>query len=137
MLKQEQVNVFDLGNVRKYQLSKFKDKGGDLNMVEGEFGSNEREQSLTEIYKLILGTIPKSRIILIGGADDVAISLYLSKMFSTIVHLDSAIDAQPKFKLVISDKDAAGKPVFPPSYHEHHRSFLRNIYKYDQSDWLK
>ena len=58
-------------------------------------------------------------------------------MFSTIVHLDSAIDAQPKFKLVISDKDAEGKPVFPPAYHEHHRSFLRNIFKNDQSDWLK
>lgn len=128
-----------MGNIRKYQLSKFKDHsipGGKTILTEGEYGATERKESFTEIYKFIFESIPKSRIIVLGGADDVCISLYTSKLFSTIIHLDEAIDVQPMFKLQIPDKKE-GKFLFDPVYHEHHRSFLREVFKKDQSDWLK
>lgn len=34
---------------------------------------------------------------------------------------------KPKFKLQIEDRDkATGEYLFQPTYHEHHRSYLRN-----------
>lgn len=68
-----------------------------------------------------MGNIPHAKIIVIGGSDEVCKSVYDSNVFDHIVHMDSSIDVEPMFKLQIKD----GKVVYEPTYHEHHRSYLR------------
>lgn len=65
--------------------------------------------------------IPNSKVIVVGGSDDICRSVYDSKVFDHIVHMDSSIDVDPMFKLQIRD----GKTLYEPTYHEHHRSHLR------------
>lgn len=42
--------------------------------------------------------IPKSKIIVVGGSDDICKSVYDSQVFDTIIHLDSSIDVNPMFE---------------------------------------
>jgi hypothetical protein len=65
--------------------------------------------------------IPNAKIIVIGGSDEICKSVYDSKVFDHIIHMDSSIDVEPMFKLQIQD----GKVQYDPTYHEHHRSYLR------------
>ena len=43
--------------------------------------------------------IPNSKVIVVGGSDDVCKSVYDSKVFDHIIHMDSSIDVDPKFEL--------------------------------------
>ena len=71
LLKSRGVAIFDLGNIRKYQLSKFKAK---QDVESGE--KTYLENSFTELYRFVLTKVPNSKIILIGGSDDVCRSVY-------------------------------------------------------------
>lgn len=77
--------------------------------------------------------IPNSKIVVIGGSDDVCKSVYDSKVFDHIIHMDSSIDVEPMFKLQIKD----GKVVYEPTYHEHHRSYLRQIFQEEKQEEAK
>ena len=46
-----------------------------------------------------MGKIPNAKIIVIGGSDDVCKSVYDSKVFDHIIHMDSSIDVEPMFEL--------------------------------------
>ena len=92
---------------------------------------------------------------MIGGSDDISRSIYEANtpraienlnevikeakldlvsskshgLFETIIHVDSQIDVKPRFKLQIEDRDkVTGEYLFQPTYHEHHRSYLREIF---------
>jgi hypothetical protein len=120
-----------LGNISKYQLSKYKSKSRRQSIKTQAASSSaepQLEKSLTrdysdkalkvmgsanaynfdQIYRYIFNNIPKSRIVVVGGSDDVCRSVYeacaedkdlesiLSSenkdsggLFQTIVHFDS------------------------------------------------
>ena len=76
-----------------------------------------------------------SKIIVIGGSDDICKSVYDAKLFDHIIHLDSMIDLKPMFKLQIEDIDKiTGTYLFEPTFHEHHRSYLRELFLSKQDD---
>ena len=51
-------------------------------------------------------------------------------LFQNITHLDSQIDVKPKFKLQIEDRDKmTGEYLFQPTFHEHHRSYMRDHFQ--------
>jgi len=43
--------------------------------------------------------IPKSKIIIIGGSDEVCKAVYDADCYEQVVHLDSQIDTKAKFKI--------------------------------------
>jgi hypothetical protein len=80
------------------------------------------------LIKYILNKVSNAKILIIGGSNDVCKAVYDSNVFDNIIHLDSMVDVKSMFKMQIQDRDAKGKFVFDPSYHEHHKSYLRNIF---------
>ena len=58
------MNIYDLENIQKYQLSKYLHKNTDM------------KTSFSHLYQYILRTIPKSKIIVIGGSDEICKSVY-------------------------------------------------------------
>lgn len=80
--------------------------------------------SFSYLYEYVMTKIPNSRIIVIGGSDEICKSVYDSKVFDHIIHMDQSIDAKPMYKLEIAD----GRFKYEPTYHEHHRSYLRQIF---------
>ena len=103
-----------------------------------------------QVFRYIFNNIPKARVVVIGGSDDVCRSVYEAcaenkdvesihdtdkknthGLFKTIVHFDSLVDVKPKFKLQIEDKDKkTGDYLFLPTYHEHHRSYIRDYFNH-------
>lgn len=75
--------------------------------------------------------MPKSKIVVIGGTDDLCRSAYECESINSVLHLDSMIDVKPKFKLQLQDKNKAGELLFPPSFNEDHHSYLREVVKKD------
>mmetsp|Transcript_72 Transcript_72/g.145 ORF Transcript_72/g.145 Transcript_72/m.145 type:complete len:326 (-) Transcript_72:480-1457(-) len=166
-IKESKVNIYDLGNVCKYQLSKYKAKGRrqsldvaqnlsvELNHIE-QSNQNTSNLNFDQLYNFIFRYIPKSKVIVIGGSDDIGKSVYESctlssldamnelmeeaqmeqikdkafdGVFRTVVHIDSQIDVKPKFMLQIEERDKiTGDYLFGPTYHEHHRSYLREVF---------
>jgi hypothetical protein len=90
-LKECQINLYDIGDLFKYQLSKYQKK--------------VQQESFSKIYQYIFANIPNSKIFVVGGSDDISKSVYNSSLFEHIVHIDSQIDVKPKFKLQIEDRD--------------------------------
>jgi hypothetical protein len=78
-----------------------------------------------------LEKIPKSKIVLIGGADDVCKGLHEIEAIKDIIHIDSQIDAKDRFMLQLKDKNIDGELMYKPSYLEHHGSYLRTLYMHD------
>ena len=95
-VKKNNINVFDIGDIYKYQLSKYvckiAPKIEDIDNIE------EKLISFKDLYEHILKNVPNSRIIVIGGSDEICLSAYKSKLFSHIIHIDSQIDVKSKFK---------------------------------------
>lgn len=110
------MNIYDIGNITKYQLSKYLKK----QQVEND-EAKLQQNSFSYLYQYVMLKIPNSKVIVVGGSDDICRSVYDSKVFDHIVHMDSSIDVDPMFKLQIRD----GKTLYEPTYHEHHRSHLR------------
>eukprot|EP00356_Strombidium_inclinatum_P009840 CAMPEP_0170483080 /NCGR_PEP_ID=MMETSP0208-20121228/2819_1 /TAXON_ID=197538 /ORGANISM="Strombidium inclinatum, Strain S3" /LENGTH=205 /DNA_ID=CAMNT_0010755991 /DNA_START=185 /DNA_END=802 /DNA_ORIENTATION=- len=131
-LKQKKINIYDLGNISKYQLSKYKSKSRRQSINKMPTSPDKEpplEKSLTrdysdkslkiqgsanaynfdQIYRYIFNCIPKSRIVVVGGSDDVCKSVYDScvkemdpelmmmdaehfsseGLFDTIIHFES------------------------------------------------
>ena len=93
-----------MGNITKYQLSIYKHK------------SNQKEETLAEIVEYIYSKIPKSKLILLGGTDDICKGIHEIKCLEEIIHIDAQIDCKDRFKVQLEDKDTDGQLLFKPSY---------------------
>jgi len=87
LIKSKNINIFDLGNISKYQLSMYKDKsrrysmdkiqhiGLELNHIE-QSHHNSSYINFDQLYNFILRSVPNSKIVVIGGSDDICRSVY-------------------------------------------------------------
>lgn len=119
-LKQNGVQIYDLGEITKYQLSIYQNNQ-----------QTKDSKTLTDVVNYILEKVPKSKIVLIGGSDDLCKGLHEAEAIKDIIHIDSQIDAKERFKLQLNDKNSTGQPLFKPSYLEHHGSYLRTLYTHE------
>ena len=84
-LKDNNIKIYDLGNFFRYELS--------------PFAAKSHETSMSEVIKFIQEKIPKCKIVIIGGSDDVNKSIYSLHTVKNVIHFDSQIDVKPKFKI--------------------------------------
>jgi len=82
-IRRKQMNIYDLGDISKYQLSKY---SKDV--------KHEDSQSFVEIFRFIMNKVPHSKIILIGGSDEICKTVYKSHLFENIIHIESQIDVK-------------------------------------------
>lgn len=113
-------HIYDLGDITKYQLSIYQNNQ-----------ETEKKHTLSEIINFILVKIENSKIVIIGGSDDVCKAIHEADQIQDIIHIDSMIDAKDKFMLQLQDRNKQGELLFKPSYHEHHTSYLRTLYLHD------
>lgn len=86
-LKENGVQLYDLGEITKYQLSIYQNQ------------TDTEKKSMCEIINFILKSVPNSKIIMIGGADDACKGVHEAECIEDIIHIESQIDAKERFKL--------------------------------------
>jgi hypothetical protein len=92
-LKECGVQIYDLGDITKYQLSIYQNSAEDQKDIDEKI-----TKSLSEIIDFIIDKIPKSKVIVIGGSDDVCKGIHEGNRINEIIHIDSQIDTKARYK---------------------------------------
>ena len=125
VIEEKKINIYDLGDISRYLLSIFTPKNDHAT----ENGDKTPFYGFSEIYKFIFENVPNSKIFAIGGTDELTSTIYKTEgLFQNVIHLDSGIDVKQQFMQQLRDVDKDGALIFPPTFHEHHKSYLRDIF---------